>query len=160
MQIEPNEIKPGSIIKRRISGIFWHMGIYIGNNQVIHFHNPELGHGVDKGIFGKNGATIRMESLDKFAEKGQVFIHAEPKNKKHAQKVIERAKNFYKNPDEYNGKYNLLTKNCEHFATTCFGRDLSPMMQTTKVITKVISISAVFIITAVVGNKIGRKNHT
>ncbi|HNS79562.1 MAG TPA: hypothetical protein PKM17_13015 [Syntrophorhabdus sp.] len=61
-------ITPGTIIKRRISGIFWHMGVYISRNKVIHYHNPTPGK--DKGILGKSGATIRMESLEKFAEGG------------------------------------------------------------------------------------------
>ncbi len=60
------EIKPGSILKRRISGIFWHMGVYIGKGKVIHYHNPKLGKSANKGIFGKGGATIRQESLEKF----------------------------------------------------------------------------------------------
>jgi len=34
---------PGTIIKRRISGLFWHMGGYIGGGKVIHYHNPTPG---------------------------------------------------------------------------------------------------------------------
>jgi hypothetical protein len=126
------EIKPGNIIKRRISRIFWHMGIYIGNDKVIHYHNPGRGKKADKGIMGKGAATIRQESLEKFAEEGKVFIHAEPVDEAHGKEVIKKAKNFYKNPRDYNGQYNLVTKNCEHFATTCFGEGYSPMKQTTK----------------------------
>ncbi len=127
-------IKTGSIIKRKISRIFWHMGIYIGNNQVIDYHNPDNGKKkADKGILGKSGATIRMESLEKFAEEGKVFLHAEPIDDAHGKECVKRAKNFYRNPGDYNGKYNLVTKNCEHFATTCFGEEYSPMKQTTKV---------------------------
>jgi hypothetical protein len=126
------KIKPGSIIKRRISKVFWHMGIYVGNNKVIHYHNPGRGKKADKGIFGKGGATIRMESMERFAEEGKVFIHAEPVDNAHGKEVIEKAKKFYKNPRDYNGKYDLITRNCEHFATTCFGEGYSPMKQTTK----------------------------
>lgn len=61
-----------------------------------------------------------------------MFLHVEPVDETHGKEVIKKAKNFYKNPLDYNGKYNLVTKNCEHFATTCFGDRYSPMKQTTK----------------------------
>ncbi len=145
------EIKPGTIIKRRISGIFWHMGIYIGNNKVIDYHNPDSGKKKsDKSILGKSNATIRKESLEKFADGKKVFVHAEPLNEDHGKEVIRKAAKFYRNPRDYNGKYNLVTKNCEHFATTCFGDGYSPMKQTTKAAVAI----AVVIGTAVVGKKV------
>ena len=90
-------IKPGTIIKRRISGIFWHMGIYIGKGKVIHYHNPKLGKKAGKGILGKGAATIRQESLERFAEAGEVFGHAEPFDEAHARDVVRKAKKFYRN---------------------------------------------------------------
>lgn len=145
--------QPGSIIKRRIASIFWHMGIYIGDNKVIHFHNPKSKKGIDKGLLGKGAATIRMDSLKSFANDNKVFIHAEPLDKEHGKDVIKKAKRFHKNPREYNGKYDLMTKNCEHFATTCFGEGYSPMKQTTKAAVAII----VAVGTAAVAKKVMEK---
>ena len=141
-------ITPGTIIKRRISGIFWHMGVYCGKGKVIHYHNRGTGKGAEKGILGKAGATIRMEPMERFVEESEVFIHAEPVDEAHAREVVRRAKKFYRNPRDYNGKYNLVTKNCEHFATTCFGEGYSPMKQTTKA-----ALTLTAIITTVVAAK-------
>lgn len=124
------KIKPGSIIKRQIYGVFWHMGIYIGNGKVVHYHSPKGKH--SEGILTQSNAKIRKETLTKFADGKNVYLHAEPIDDKHGKSVVNKAEKFYKNPKDYNGKYNLLTKNCEHFAATCFGDGYAPMKQTTK----------------------------
>ena len=121
--------------------------MYVGGNRpsVIHYHNPGTGKKADKGLVGKSGAVIRKDSLDRFAEEKEVFVHAEPIDEVHAKQVIQKAKEFHKNPHQYNGKYNLVTKNCEHFATTCFGEWFSPMKQTTKAVVAI----AVVVTTAI-----------
>lgn len=147
------EIKPGSIIKRRISKIFWHMGIYIGDDKVIHFHTPRSKKGADRGLLGKGVAEIRMDSLERFANDDKVFIHAEPIDKEHAKDVIKKAKQFHKNPREYNGKYDFIARNCEHFSSACFGEGRSPMKQTTKAAVAI----AVAVTTVVAAKKMMKK---
>ena len=62
---------------------------------------------------------------------------------------VRTYKRLYRRPRDYNGKYNLVTKNCEHFATTFFGEGYAPMKQTTKAALAI----AVAVTTAVAAKK-------
>jgi|LSQX01.1.fsa_nt_gb hypothetical protein len=133
------ECIPGSIIKRRIYGVVWHMGIYVGDGKVIHYHNPKD----DK--LDQSSTKIRKETLKKFANGKAVFIHAEPKSAKHSKEIVKKAETFYRNPKDYNGKYNFVFNNCEDFTSACFGNNLAPMKQTAKATITVIAIGTLIV---------------
>jgi hypothetical protein len=104
---------PGSILKRRLNGglgyLFWHMGVYIGSNRVVHFN----------GETKKNGdAKIVCEDLAVFAGGFDVFLHATPSD---GSAVCETANRLLLQEENgYDGKYSFLFNNCEDFAVACF----------------------------------------
>lgn len=107
---------PGSILKRPLPafwGLFFlHMGIYIGNGQVIHF-NGERKKTTD--------ATIRQEPLEVFAGGFPVKLHAAPRNAAHAAAVCAQADHFLRDSgNRWNGRYGMFLNNCEDFTITCF----------------------------------------
>ena len=134
------ECIPGSIIKRKIYGVVWHMGIYVGDGKVVHYHNPKD----DK--LDQSSTKIRKESLTKFANGKAVFIHAEPRNAKHSKETVKKAETFYRNPKDYNGKYNFVFNNCEDFTSACFGNNSAPMKQTTKAAVVLVAIGTSLIV--------------
>ncbi len=110
------EMKSGSMVQRPLRGVggtvFKHVGIYVGNNQVVHYIANEK---KDKS------AVIVKTSLRKFADGKRVSVRAEPKNrahqiavKKEALKVLGATKN------EFNKQYDFLLKNCEDFSRHCY----------------------------------------
>ncbi len=109
--------QPGSIIKRPLEGFFYgmlydHMGIYIGNNEVIHFngHNKK-----------DHSARIRVDSVQRFAAGQKVALHAAPKNRTHGSAVCKKAKLILRNyQNGYDGKYGFATNNCEDFCIDCY----------------------------------------
>ncbi len=98
----------------RKGGIYKHFGIYINDNYIIHFSDT----GND---FGRD-VCIRKIDLKGFLDKEQdyyVCVYPKTSNipKYHLyspKETVERAKSLM-------GKigYNLITNNCEHFATWC-----------------------------------------
>ena len=109
-------MKAGSIIKRSLSGLqgfIWnHMGIYMGNSQVIHFN------GESKTI---SDATIKLDSLAHFADGKSVYIHAEPVSRRHAVAVCREAEKHLKNiRNGFNNNYDFVFQNCEDFCVQCF----------------------------------------
>lgn len=83
-----------------------HMGIYIGNNKVIHYCSS-TGNALD--------AKIQETDMESYFKKGNYFI-LNIKNTPlfNGEKTVERAKTRL---GEKN--YNLLQNNCEHFAIWC-----------------------------------------
>lgn len=108
--------EPGSIIKRPIEG-FWgwlydHMGIYIGNNQVVHFSGESK---------KERDVLIHKVCLAEFAAGHKVQLHAAPKNRMHAIAICKKADQIYKNRNNsYNGRYHFTWNNCEDFCIECY----------------------------------------
>ena len=113
------EFKRGSILKRKIYGIYYHMGIFCNENQVYHFHKT-----------GK-GTSIACTSLVDFGNGRKVSVHLEPEDEKHAGEIIDRAEGAFRNK-RWSDNYSLLFLNCEDFVAYCYGRRYSHMKQTTK----------------------------
>jgi hypothetical protein len=92
----------------RLGFMYKHHGIYIGEDQVVHFHgsSPE-------------DAEIKQTSLQEFSNGNPVYIQQYthtfagvcPSNK-----VVKRAKKMI---GYFRGQYDLFTFNCEHFAVMC-----------------------------------------
>lgn len=92
-----------------------HIGIYIGNNKVIHFGFPV-------------GTKIIKTSLEEFAEGGgginSVSVKEYAVNEEHQEIICENAELLLSIQENgYNEKYNLFWNNCEHFARECYQTD-------------------------------------
>lgn len=85
-----------------MEGIYEHHGIDCGDGNVIHYHKPE----------GRD-AIISITPRDLFARGGPIYTKHQPVSLIAAD-VIERAHSRLGET-----QYDLLTNNCEHFATWC-----------------------------------------
>ena len=102
------EYKKGSVLKRRIYAVYSHMGIFDGR-QVYHFHKK-----------GKRFSIVHTDLQD-FADGKKVTVHLEPEDDRHAEKIIERAREAYGNK-KWDNNYSLGFLNCEDFVGYCYGR--------------------------------------
>lgn len=137
------QLKPGDVIgvhrKPKVLPDYDHYGIYAGNFEVIHFSN-----GRDDSLSGK--VSVRKDSFSLFKSGDEVFVldfdgfNELIKNPSLGQqvhdtirKILGRSYHPY-SPEEtlrraenqigkngFNGKdgYNVLWRNCEHFAIWC-----------------------------------------
>jgi len=81
-----------------------HVGIYIGDGQVIHFYKE-----------------VKEVTLCEFAQSKKIHLRQIPKNIIHGKAVCEEAKKICYNPNnEYNNNYSFFFKNCEDFAVSCY----------------------------------------
>lgn len=107
-----HELTPGDMI-RVDTGRYYHIGIYIGNEQVIHFAGPDPNLLTDPSV-----AKIRQDSLEHFAMGRSIEVREysfkERLKKKPWKKVIIIAKSHLGE-----GGYDIIYNNCEHFANLC-----------------------------------------
>jgi len=103
-------IKKGSIIQRRVKGLFGkvfvHTGIYIGNGRVIHFDG--------EGIFDKG--EIREVSLEEFAGGEKIEVRRKPRDLRHANEIISKASSMKGQPRNYS----FFNNNCQDFTKECY----------------------------------------
>jgi len=101
---------------RSSSGIpgFYHVGIYLGNEELIDYMND---------------SKVRRINIKVFTEEGKYplyrihYVDVNPP-KKPPQEIMETADTAFRCQNF--GEYNLVTNNCEHFVTFCsFGRRFS-----------------------------------
>ena len=93
---------------------YFHYGIYVGDDEVIHF---------------KDKSTIEQTNMDVFTEGGIAWVDKEVERIFTRKEVVKRAK---ENLGSDFGGYSLLRNNCEHFTTYCargvkFSRQVSPL---------------------------------
>lgn len=100
-------------LKRPLSLFYKHVGIYVGNDDVIHFSPKDSSE-------PKNKATIIKTSLDEFANGKKIGVRKKPKDLIHGKAICEEAERIYCNPGEYKKKYNPFSRNCEDFAKHCY----------------------------------------
>lgn len=120
---------------------YTHHGIYIGNDEVVHFTSDNKSSDWFKALRSgsPDSASIRRTSLDEFANGGDVVYHIYSDFRRTTfppLRVIERAK---KRLGERG--YNLYKNNCEHLTTWCkagrlFSEQVSKMVQNVKDISK------------------------
>lgn len=96
----------------RVKTLYFHYGVYVGNNQVIHFNDPNP----DKK--SKFQACIIRTSLKEFADGDIVFIEPDDESIPHNTKrqTAQKAEQLYLDSTK---NYNLALNNCEHFANLC-----------------------------------------
>ena len=120
MSFEIN-VKPikGDIIRVKRKLGYYHYGIYIGHNKVIHYSAPE-----DDSIFDNRNISIRMGDLDKNFLRGDVLEVNIPYSSFYFRFVVcRRAKKLLGTHKFRDVEYDLLKNNCEHFANYCYFGD-------------------------------------
>ncbi len=95
-----------------LKNLYYHYGVYVGDNKVIHFSDP------NPNETTKSHATIIETSFEDFADGDVVFIEPIDENIKHnnLEKTAVKAEFYLYN---HKDKYNLGFNNCEHFANIC-----------------------------------------
>lgn len=105
------ELALGShLVSSRNYGVYTHHGIYIGNNQVIHYSG-----------FAKDwkAGKIEQATLDYFSQDAGYSIKTHKNPKFPGEQAIGRAKARLENQDKIKETYNLASNNCEHFCHWC-----------------------------------------
>ncbi|XP_046367375.2 phospholipase A and acyltransferase 3-like [Haliotis rufescens] len=115
-------LEPGDLVQIRCR-CYWHWAVYVGDNQVVHLSvvdgpmgsNIELscsicGQEFNKGIVRKDGfwEVVGDGKAYKNNSKDKTMRPLEPSE------IVERAKSKIGEVG-----YNVIFKNCEHFATGC-----------------------------------------
>ena len=107
--------KAGDLLRVRRKAGYYHFGIAVSEDRVVHFTAPQ-------GDLSDNKKDMRIieTSLDRFI-KGDVLEIEEPYSAVFTrEEVVKRAKN-YANSHYFRGKpYNFVSNNCEHFARYCY----------------------------------------
>ena len=92
---------------------YYHHGVYLGNNEVIHYTAEN-----NDGIADPNSVKVRKTSLDFFANGNPVekatYSFLEKRNRNSVDKIIENA-----NAHLGEGGYNFANHNCEDFVNLC-----------------------------------------
>lgn len=117
------QLSPGDHIatfREKFTVAYSHHGIFVGGNVgVIHFEGEN-----------KRNATVKAGDLKSFCKGNKLYkvryLNVKPRDPKDVIKVAERLRN---NPAVW-GEYNLLSHNCEHFATYCkYGKAVSVQLE-------------------------------
>lgn len=101
------DIQRGDMIRVK-RGLYDHYGIYVGNNRVIHYSGS---------LSGKLTKEPRVEevSLRKFLDGAESYqYYVDDENGYSADETIRRARRLLGEE-----KYDLVFRNCEHFARWC-----------------------------------------
>lgn len=99
--------------------IYTHHGIYIGNNQVIHYSG--LADGLSSG-------PVEKTSLESFCAGKNFEIKPHPNATFSPEEIVNRAHSRLSE-----SKYNLVINNCEHFVHWCiYNMDTSKQVQSVK----------------------------
>ncbi|KAH9508855.1 Phospholipase A and acyltransferase 3 [Bulinus truncatus] len=108
-------LQPGDLVKID-RHLYYHWGVYIGDRKIIHITKERP--------LDKSCGEIREDDLLKVAGKSKIYVgndrdkRYKPRN---PEKVVKKAKLCIGSVD-----YNLVTRNCEHFANYCrYGQRVS-----------------------------------
>ena len=101
------DLVPGEHIKVHRIG-YTHHGIYIGNDQVIHYTGE-----VFQKVFSENQPKIRQDHISVFSNGNKIKRVHHSKTFFYDQ-IITRAQSKLGE-----SRYSLIFNNCEHFATWC-----------------------------------------
>jgi len=109
---------------------YYHYGILISQNEVVHFVGPSF--------LKRKESTIKIISLNKFLRGEKLEIIKSKYNVYSKEEIVERA--LSKVGTDF-GVYSLTKNNCEHFATWCVsGKRMSTQCKILEVPTKVLSV--------------------
>lgn len=93
-------------------GIYHHYGIYVGNNQVVHFGSDSQGE-----LLNPSGAFIKKTSIKDFSEGEGISVENLPYENRLAEPQIVANAESCVGTDF--GGFNMLTNNSKHFARWC-----------------------------------------
>lgn len=105
-------IVPGDVI-RVYNGRFYHFGVYVGEETVVHFAGPDSATLTDPAL-----ASVRRDTLDRFAMGRPLEVRdygLRERLKKYPRKKV--AENALKRVGEKG--YDIIYNNCEHFVNKC-----------------------------------------
>lgn len=106
------EIRPGDIL-RVYTGRYYHFGIYMGDDTVIHFAGPDA-----LTLTDASQAAIRRDSLDHFAMGKPLEVREyslrERLKKRSPKKIMAAAV-----AELGHTGYDIIYNNCEHFVNKC-----------------------------------------
>ena len=117
MSFELN-VKPikGDLIRVKRKLGYYHYGIYIGHNKVIHYSAPE-----DDSIFDNRNIEIRKGDLKENFLRGDTLEVNIPYSSFYYRFIVcRRAKKLLGVHKFRDVDYDLLKNNCEHFANYCY----------------------------------------
>ena len=117
MSFELN-VKPikGDLIRVKRKLGYYHYGIYIGHNKVIHYSAPE-----DDSIFDNRNIEIRKGDLKENFLRGDTLEVNIPYSSFYYRFIVcRRAKKLLGVHKFRDQDYDLLKNNCEHFANYCY----------------------------------------
>lgn len=92
-------------------GLYYHYGVYVGDNKVVHFSSPMGFEETDPQM-----ADIFEVSLDDFAQNGIPIVDESCSAYFTSKIIVERARKMI---GTQLGEYSLFGNNCEHFANWC-----------------------------------------
>ncbi|XP_062566176.1 phospholipase A and acyltransferase 3-like [Saccostrea cucullata] len=122
-----NKARPGDLLEFPRGGVYSHWAVYVGDEEVVHLTGVDDDDGIDGNsnpshffsISGKTykKAVVKLENFWKVVKDSKAKINNNKDRKyrpRPAREIVERAIRSI-------GKtgYNLLWKNCEHFAAYC-----------------------------------------
>ena len=117
MSFELN-VKPikGDLIRVKRKLGYYHYGIYIGHNKIIHYSAPE-----DDSIFDNRNIEIRKGDLKENFLRGDTLEVNIPYSSFYYRFIVcKRAKKLLGVHKFRDVDYDLLKNNCEHFANYCY----------------------------------------
>uniref|UniRef100_A0A914YT01 LRAT domain-containing protein n=1 Tax=Panagrolaimus superbus TaxID=310955 RepID=A0A914YT01_9BILA len=123
-------LKPGDHVQRDLDMLFFsHDGIYLGNGKVAHISGGSSNSASNSSsssctcminINDAQEACARIVTLKEFvlSDKQEVRIVVHCFRRKSRTEICEKARELVAERYGY-GNYNILSKNCQHFATLC-----------------------------------------
>ncbi len=109
--IKTNEVIKGDLLRTKRKAGYYHYGIAIDSENVIHFSGTN-----DDSVSNYKDVKIRKASLLLFLKDDSLEVMSPYDSPFSRDEVVKRAYSFLNN-SEFNGHhYNLVINNCEHFA--------------------------------------------
>lgn len=98
---------------KRKGGLYYHYGVYVGNDKVVHFSADD---GSGKNETDPSNADIRETYLKDFAKDDEVSVDTSEPPAFSGEEIAKRAESLI---GTQKGNYDIVLNNCEHFAKFC-----------------------------------------
>lgn len=105
------QVNEGDLIRVQRSKKYFHYGVVVDNNNVIHFTGP-----IDDSILNKEEIQIRETSLEQFLRGDKLEVLTPFSSSYKREEITKRVKKHLGKAKFLGKYYNLVTNNCEHFA--------------------------------------------
>ena len=110
---EATRFQPGDHLITPRTG-YWHHGLYVGNNEVIHYSGGADGANIGLAHENMNDFAVEKVKLDQFSQGEPIRLieHVNPKYTR--EQACRRAASRLSE-----SKYSIVYRNCEHFVNWC-----------------------------------------